>query len=110
MSVWSRSRRRRVERQLAGLLEPDEEITVVERLPVGGWWLTTDRALFLLEAGADTRRVPLDQISWVGMDETTRIVTIRTTKPDRVVVPIRKKSAVLENLRRLAPPAGEDQS
>jgi len=99
-----------MERRLAELLASDEEITAVERLPVGGWWLTTDRALFLLEGGADPRRVPLGQISWVGMDETTRIVTIRTTKPDRIVVPIRMKSAVLDDLRRLAPAAGEDES
>jgi len=99
-----------MKRQLAGLLEPGEEVGPVERLPMSGWWVTTDRALYVMESIGHPKRFPLSHVSSVEIDQGKRITTIRTATYDVIIVATRNRSEVLNRLRRLGPPSsGDDQ-
>lgn len=89
-------------RRLKELLEPGEEVTLVERLPVSGSWATTDRALYVIEHSGVVRRYILGQLSSVHVEPEQRIATIRTTRGEVVIVATKRRSAILKRLSHLA--------
>jgi hypothetical protein len=96
--------RRRITRRLAGLLEPGEDVVMVERLVLGGWWSTTDRAVYVLRKPEAPEKVPFDQIHSVEWVHGRVTATIRTTTGHLVNVPVRSRSRILQRLRQLGPP------
>ena len=89
-------------RQLTGLLEPDEEVALVERLPISGWWATTDRALYVMESIGHVRRLPLSHVSSVQTDQGKRITTIRTATYEVIILTTPSRSELLTRLQGLA--------
>lgn len=96
-----RWRRRRLRRRLAGLLEPDEALGLVERISINGWWVTTDRALYVMEVPGHPKRLPFREISSVTTDWEARITTIRTRRPEVMIIGTHRRSAVVNQLQRL---------
>lgn len=95
----TRWRRRWTRRRLAGLIAEDEQLVLVERLLLEGWWVTTDRALYVSKEGAWSH-VPLDQIRSVQWSPGQSTVTIRTARGDVILVSARGDSALAQRLIR----------
>lgn len=97
-------RRRHIRRLLGGLLIPGEDIVMVERLGLGGWWLTTDRALYVVHKPDDPKRVPFGQIRSVEWAPGRMTATVRTTTGDVLNVAIRARSRILKRIEQIGPP------
>ena len=99
----------RAARRLSGLSEPGEAVALVERLGLGGYWVTTDRALYILASSADRQRLPFGDISGVTAvpGRTTTQVTITTRSGGVVVGDLPRGSSVADRLSHLDPPADE---
>lgn len=101
-------RERRIRRRLAGLIGPEEDIRVAERLGLGGWWVTSDEALYILGGLPEPSRLPLAEIVSVQVAEgrMTVQVTITTSAGEIAVGDLRPGSAVLRRLLARDPETG----
>ena len=106
----TRWRRRRARKLLAGLLPTSEEIALVERLGLGGWWITTDQALYVVKDTRQPQRVPFIQIRVVQRGQGYLTATIRTTADEHINVAVRRGSAILDRLRKFETPPSDQQS
>ena len=94
-------RKRRLRRHLADALSPDEEIQLIERAALQGWWVLTDRTLFTVEESG-TRAVLLRHIRSVDARAGTYLlVTIVTVQSQIVLGALPEKSQIAERLLAL---------
>ena len=97
----------RTKRRLAGLLEAEEQPLVIERLALGGWWVTSPAALYVIPAHGDPSRLPFGQV------ESTRVVPgknsvmvfVTTTTGTVTVGDLSPGSPVVLRLEQLGPPS-----
>ena len=99
----------RIRRKLAGLLPPEEELSLIERpFLKRGWWVTTQTALYVIPAHGETMRVEFAEIrsiyvepSQVGESVRVRFLTATETV---VVEHLRLNSAVAKQLQQIVAP------
>lgn len=96
-------RRRRLIRQLAGLYEPGETLVLAEHLRLGGWWVLSDRSLYVLRRRDERSRIPLREVRSVRVTpgRTTSQVTVISVTGDAVVGDLRPNGALVDRLRSL---------
>ena len=95
-------------RRLAGLFEAGEELHLLERLGLGGWWVLTDKALYVLDRHREVSRMPLGEIHSVRVAQgrATAQVTVTTEASGIAVGDLRRESALVARLQQLASPPG----
>ena len=100
-TAWTR---RRITRRLSNLLEADESVAAMQHLAVGGWWVVSDRALYVVPQQGPPRRSPFDDIRSVTVSERGRAiqVTVRSTAFS-AIGDFRRMGAVVARLRELPP-------
>ena len=101
VTPWARSR---IRRRLAGSAGPDEEIVHAERLPTGGWWVTTDKALYELPNFGDPERVPFSEIGSVrSLSPGSSAIVVTAAGHQPLIGDLASNSRVAEQLRNLRP-------
>lgn len=104
----TRWRQRRFRRLLSGLCEPGEELALFERLGLGGWWVLSDRALYVIGRRTRPTLLPLSEIRSVRVTAGSRTVqvTVVSAVADAVIGDLPEASAVVARLRALPPATG----
>lgn len=102
----TRWRKWRTRSRLAGLLGADEKPLLIERLVLGGWWVITPAALYMIPLHGAPTRLPYDQIQSTRSvsGKVSAMVFVTTTAGDVVVADLRPNSEVAKRLQELAPP------
>lgn len=101
MTPWAMLR---IRRRLAGILGPDERFVRTERLRGGGWWVTTDTALYQLPNTGQPERVALAEIRSVhrlSPGSSSIVVTAPGHQP--LIGDLAPDSRLAEQLRQLRP-------
>lgn len=99
-------RRWRVRRQLRGLLAPGEDPLLIERLHLGGWWVMTEQALYVLGRDGDPTRLPLSTIRTVLVKagSATSLVSVIPIEGNGVVGDLPPNSPLVARLQELELP------
>ena len=101
VTPWARSR---IRRRLAGIAGPDEQIVNAERLRTGGWWVTTDEALYELPSSGEPERVPLSQIRSVrALSAGSPVLVVTAPGHQPLIGDLAPGSQLAEQLRQLRP-------
>ena len=97
----------RTRRRLAGLTGPDEQLVHIERLRAGGWWVTTDRALYEVRKFAGPERVPFSEIRSVrSLSAGSPVIVVTATGHQPLVGDLAPGSILARQLRELSPGDG----
>ena len=104
----TRWQRRRIERRLAAARGAGEDLQGFERLGLGGWWVLSDVALYVLGRRGEPRRLPLSDIRSVRVTPgpVTAQVTVISGAGDAVVGDLKPDSALVARLRALPSSGG----
>lgn len=95
---------RRARRRLAGIVGPDEQFVHVERLRPGGWWVTTDQALYQVPTAGDPERVTFAEIGSVhSLSSGSPVIVVTAPGRQPLIGDLRADSRIAEQLRRLRP-------
>ena len=96
---WSK---RRIQRRLAGIAGPDEQLVHYERLRTGGFWVTTDRALYQLSNLGDPERVAFDEITSVrSLSPGSPVLVVTAPGHQPLIGDLPADSPLAEQLRQL---------
>jgi len=98
-------RRWRLKRRLGSLLPPGERLMVIERLPLGGWWVIGTGALYIAEWNGTARRVPLGDIALVQTHRGQRSTQITVVQRNGAheIGDLRLQSSFADKLRGVLP-------
>ena len=98
---WARWR---IRRRLAGVAGAEEEVFHVERLRAGGWWVTTDKALYQVPNFGDPERVPFSEIRSVGrLNPGSSAIVVTAPGHQPLIGDLASDSAVAKQLREVKP-------
>lgn len=101
VTPWARLR---IRRRLAGIAGPDEQLVHAERLRSGGWWVTTDQALYQVPNFGDPERVPFSEIRSVGsLHPGSPVVVVTAAGHQPLIGDLAPTSRLAEQLRRIGP-------
>lgn len=101
VAPWSRWR---TKRRLRGLIGPEEQVLLIERLRTGGWWVATDQALYHVPRFADPERVPLAEIRSVhSLSAGSPVIVVTASGHQPLIGDLAANSVLAERLRELKP-------
>ena len=96
---WARWR---IRRRLAGIAGSEEQLVHYERLRTGGFWVTTDRALYQLPNFGDPERVAFDEVTSVGtLSPGSRVLVVTAPGHQPLIGDLPADSRLAEQLRQL---------
>src|SRR5579862_2712538 len=96
----TRWRRRSISRRLGDLVEAGESLAVIEHLGLGGWWVISDRALYVVARRSAPTRLAFSDIRAVRVTpgRTTTQVTVTAASGDGIVGDLHPDSALVQRL------------
>ena len=101
VTPWARGR---IRRRLAGIAAPEEQLVHIERLRAGGWWATTDQALYHVPRSADVERVAFGQIRSVRhLSAGSAMIVVNAEGHQPLVGDLPADSRLVQQLREVGP-------